>query len=80
MRKATAPMSRSGEQHRHRQRQRQLHAERDADDQHVVEEGPVEDRVAEQLDVIAQADESVERPHAVPVEEAVPGGLADRQR
>ena len=75
MRKATAPRKPVGEQHRQAERQRQLHAERDRDDHQVVEEGAVEDRVAQRLNVVGEADEAVRAAQAVPVEEAVPGRL-----
>src|SRR5262249_44544181 len=60
-------------------RQRQLDEQRYDDDQSGVDQRPVEDRVAEQLDEVVEPDEIGRRLEAVPVEEGVPAGLADRQ-
>ena len=69
-----------GHHQRHGERERLLDEERDGDDEAVVDERAVEGRVADQVAVILQSDEFLGPAVSVPVEEAVVGGLRDRQR
>src|ERR1700722_17896608 len=70
----------AGDHHRHRQRKRQLDEKREDDDEAVVDERPDESRVAEQVAVVLEPDEFFRRSVAVPVKEAIPAGLHDRQK
>ena len=80
MRKATAPNSRSASSTAIASASGSCTVSETDDDQQVVDEGAAEDLVADQLPVVLKADRSCSgRRQAVPVVEAVPGCLADRQ-
>ena len=69
----------AGDHQRDRERERQLDEKGEDDDEAVVDQRPDEGRVVEQVAVVLEPDEFFRRPVAVPVEEAVPARLDDRQ-
>ena len=80
MRNQPAPAIRPADHHRHGERERQLDEQRDQHDEAVVDQRAREGRVADQIAVVLEPDEFFRPAVAVPVVEAVPGGLRHRQR